>query len=147
MKPSLRTDPQEQQDHARRKMDKALKKAMRSACCWNCKGTGVVKRAGRLPDHVMCPSCAGHRLRRLARKLRRNTLAWNVEMYFVSGRLRIFAFLGTEKDVMATARQYARLHDIRRWKAVPFPEFNSRYEGRLVRAMCPDWRLVKSPEA
>jgi len=41
--------------------DQTLKKfgVKKSSKCSDCKGTGVVKRAGSPPDYVTCPKCSG----------------------------------------------------------------------------------------
>jgi hypothetical protein len=52
--------------------------------------------------------------------------------------------LGTEREVMAWAREKARRDGVKRWATKPFLEFNDRYDGTCRLADCPDWILVRT---
>lgn len=81
--------------------------------------------------------------RRLLRKTRQLARAWNVDFWRWEG-VRTFAMLGTEREVMAWAREKARRDGVKRWATKPFLEFNDRYDGTCRLADCPDWILVRT---
>jgi hypothetical protein len=81
---------------------------------------------------------------RLRRKVRRLALAWNVCFNTPDGE-KVRAILGTEKEAMQVGRLSAHVLKATSWKTVPFPEFNSKYAGKLEPAGCPDWALVRPP--
>ena len=81
-------------------------------------------------------------LARLARAVRRDSRAWDVDFYDFEG-IRSIAVLGIEQEVMQWAQSYAKAKGIKRWVYKPFPEFNNRYEGWFQIANCPSWVLVR----